>query len=145
MISNKKKCSGLEFEGSTSSQLKNVNTYVTVRCLRPVPTSLETQLVINLELNWTVSWVWTMFLWASVLLWSWKPFRPFSRSGGDVRKVEHSLCGGGESYFLIVVKLAPPQLELICGALLSHSHLMENICCHAFYYSQQRYVCLYGG
>lgn len=28
-------------------------------------------------------------------------------------------------------KLAP-QLELVCGALLSHSHLMENICCRAF-------------
>lgn len=38
-------------------------------------------------------------------------------------------------FFLILivwVQKLPPQLELVCGALLSHSHLMENICCRAF-------------
>lgn len=93
----------------------------------------------------------------SVVLRSWKPFRPPLKVRGGLWKtlVKQGWGEGVESFsmssslrFFFFNCLGPkpaPQLELVCGALLSHSHLMENICCHAFYYSQQRYVCLCEG
>ena len=89
----------------------------------------------------TVIAMYSVSLWVLLVLRSWKSLHPFSGSTGDWWR-----WWGGRAFwelfhvllfylFIFCLDSQPAsQLELVCGALLSHFHLMENICCHAFYY-----------
>lgn len=76
----------------------------------------------------------------------------FLRSLGDCGEKKNglSLVGRGflKAFSFVFFCFGPqpaPQLELVCWALLSHSHLMENICCHAFYSEVSAVMSVWGG